>query len=171
MDNMKARGFVEAEMPLHRAADRQAQEELAYSLIASAQGVSAALRQAVRAALFSAGATVKLDAELFAMLRERLWAETEPAFYARLDAQARGAGPDMAGWLAILRGLALRLFDEAAPLDPLSGGTAAQRISQAKRSLVFALRGYGKAGGELFSHLGLPLPEGGKAKGKRGKAA
>lgn len=171
MDNMKARGFVEAEMPLHRAADRKAQEDLAHALIASAQEASNALRQAVRGALFSAGATVKLDAELFATLRERFWAATEPDFYALLEAQAAGTKPDLTRWLDILRGLALQLFDEAAPLDPLSGGTAAQRISQAKRTLAFTLRGYGKAGGALFGLLGLPAPESGKSKAKKGKAA
>ncbi|MBE9605677.1 type I-E CRISPR-associated protein Cse1/CasA [Acetobacteraceae bacterium H6797] len=171
MDNMKARGFVEAEMPLHRAADREAQEELADRLIGSAQEVANALRQAVRGALFSAGATVKLDAELFATLRERFWAGTEADFYALLGAQAGGAKPDFARWLDSLRNVALQLFDEAAPLDPLSGGTVAQRISQAKRNLVFTLRGYGKAGAALFSLLDMPAPESGKTKAKKGKAA
>ena len=49
------------------------------------------LRQAIRNALFSAGATVKIDAELLSAARERLWDASEQDFYATLERVADGA--------------------------------------------------------------------------------
>lgn len=169
MDNMKARAFVESEMPLPAAPDEDARDrldKLASDLVLSANQVAGLLRSAVRYALFSAGATVKVDAELLSSLRERLWEQTEQDFHDRLAAQ-----PDDArtSWMARLRGIALALFDEAAPLTP-ENGAAAPRISRARRNLVFALTGFGKEGQTLFETLKLPMAEP-KAKKTRGKAA
>ncbi|WP_268921332.1 type I-E CRISPR-associated protein Cse1/CasA [Siccirubricoccus phaeus] len=166
MDNMKARGFVESEMPLPPAADKEKQENLATALILSANQVAAVLRSAVRQALFSPGATVKLEAELFSSLRERVWEATEAGFFERLAAQPEDA---KASWLHELRRLALALFDEAAPLTP-ENGALAPRISRARRGLVFALSGFGKEGAALFGLLGLAAAQP-KAKKGRGKAA
>ena len=170
MDNMKARAFVEAEMPLPAAADaatRTSLDELAARLVLSANLVAGLLRSAVRFALFSQGATVKLDAELLASLRERLWDETEPAFFDLLTRR-----PDAATetWRKQLRDTALRLFDEAAPLTPENGVSAAPRIGRARRNLVFALTGHGKDGTALAELLGLVAPAP-KTKKPRGKAA
>jgi CRISPR system Cascade subunit CasA len=166
MDNMKARAFVESEMPLPAVPDRAAQEALAIDLVLSANQVAGLLRSAVRYALFSAGATVKLDSELLSSQRERLWEQTESAFYHQL-----ATIPDDArdNWLRNLRNLALALFDEAAPLTPESGAAAA-RISRARRILVFALTGFGKEGEALFTQLGLAAPQS-KVKKSRGKKA
>lgn len=160
MDNMKARGFVESEMPLPGASDPEAQDELARALVRSADLVAGALRNAVRQALFSAGATVKLDAELLASQRERLWERTEPAFFAALLHQGEEPEADAkTRWLRLLREVALSLFDEAAPLRPeTSMASAAPRIAAARRRLLFALTGFGKDGAALFGILGLPLP-------------
>lgn len=157
MDNMKARAFVEQEMPLPAAPDaaaRQAINKLATQLVPAADRVASLLRGAVRHALFSAGASVKLDSELLAATRERLWDETEARFFHLLNtrpAEATGA------WRDHLRAVALRIFDEAAPLTPESGN-AAPRISRARRGLLFALSGYGKEGVALFGILELPAP-------------
>ncbi|MFC3030257.1 MULTISPECIES: type I-E CRISPR-associated protein Cse1/CasA [Roseomonadaceae] len=161
MDNMKARAFLESEMPLPARAD----DALATRLVLSANQVAGLLRSAVRYALFSAGATVKLDSELLSSLRERLWEQTEADFF-RLLSQAPADVSQRR--LVRLRALALALFDEAAPLTPENGG-AAPRISRARRNLVFALTGFGKEGAALFTTLGLPAAEA-KAK-KKGKAA
>ena len=161
MDNMKARAFLESEMPLPARAD----DVLAARLVLSANQVAGLLRSAVRYALFSAGATVKLDVELLSALRERLWEQTEADFF-RLLAQAPADASDR--WLARLRALSLDLFDEAAPLTPENGG-AAPRIGRARRNLIFALAGFGKEGMALFFTLGLAAAES-KAK-KKGKAA
>ena len=170
MDNMKARAFVEAEMPLPAASDdatRSALDDLATRLVQSAMLVAGLLRSAVRFALFSQGATVKLDAELLSSLRERLWDETEGAFF---DFLTRRPAAATETWRATLRETALRLFDEAAPLTPENGVSAAPRIGRARRNLVFALTGHGKDGTALAQALGLaaPVP---KAKKPRGKAA
>jgi len=169
MDNMKARGFVESEMPLPAAAtpeDREAQDVLAKRLIAAATHVSGLLRSAVRAALFSPGATIKLDAALFAMLRDRFWEETTQDYFALLRDRPEQPGEP---WLKRLRQVALALFDEAAPVTPETGAKAEQ-IARARRHLLFALAGFGKDGMELFGELGLVAPQPKPRKG-RGKAA
>ncbi|NKC30220.1 type I-E CRISPR-associated protein Cse1/CasA [Falsiroseomonas selenitidurans] len=168
MDNMKARAFVESEMPLPAAPDadtRAALDVLATRLVLSANQVAGLLRSAVRFALFSAGASVKLDWELLSVTREKLWEGTEARFYALILARP----PDASGqWLHHLRDVALHIFDEAAPLLP-ENGSAAPRISRARRGLLFALAGFGKEGTELFVTLELVAPTP-KAR-KKGKAA
>ncbi|WP_408906220.1 type I-E CRISPR-associated protein Cse1/CasA [Roseomonas marmotae] len=172
MDNMKARGFVETEMPLPGNGDlktRQAMDALAKDLVLATEQVASLLRGAVRAALFSAGATVKLDAEVFSTLRERLWDQTEASFFASLEAAAAGVTTGRQDWMPLLRRIALALFDEAAPLHPHTAGSAAPRIGRARRNLLFALTGFGKDGAALFTLLQLPVAES-KAR-KKEKAA
>ena len=110
MDNMKARGFVESEMPLPSALDqagRDRLDDLAKQLVESADQVANLLRSAVRNALFSPGATVKLDAALLNAVRERLWEETETRFFTMMEAASRGEGealdPERVGWRDHLR--------------------------------------------------------------------
>lgn len=172
MDNMKARAFIESEMPLPGAPDPAAQQhldELATRLVKAADLVAGLVRSAVRAALFSPGATVKIDAELLSSVRENLWEQTEVPFFNVLERAARRgvieAEPE--AWRDLLRRTALALFDEAAPLSPFSGG-AAPRIGRARRYLLFALSGFGKDGASLFEALGLPAAQ---PKAKKGKAA
>ncbi len=172
MDNMKARSFVESEMPLPGAADPTGQlrlDELATRLVRAADLVANLLRGAVRAALFSPGATVKPDAELLSSVRENLWEQTEAPFFDTLERAARrGVTEDEPGsWRDLLRHTALALFDEAAPLSPFSGN-AAPRIGRARRNLLFALTGFGKDGAALFEALGLAAAE---PKAKKRKAA
>lgn len=166
MDNMKARAFVECEMPLPGGAteDQARLDALAGDLVRGADTAASLLRRAVRNALFSPGATVKLDAEGLASLRERLWAQTEQPFFEALrSAAARsgetsGAEAERAAWATLLHRHAMALFDEAAPLDP-EAGSAAPRIAAARRGLGFALLGYGKAGAAYFAALSLPAPQ------------
>lgn len=165
MDNMKARGFVESEMPLPAAASAQ-DREAAAQLVEAADQVARLLRSAVRGALFGPGATVKLDAEVFAALRDRFWEETERDFFALIAARPPDASDR---WLARLRAVALALFDEAAPIAPETGANA-PRIGRARRQLLFALTGFGKDGEALFERLGLAKAQPRARKG-RGKAA
>lgn len=173
MDNMKARSFVEAELPMHSTADPAVRERLddtARRLVRSAEQASDLLRQGLRGALFGAGATVKFDATLFSASRERFWQGTEAAFHAALDAAAGAADldPVLAEWRGVLEQAAFALFDEHAPL-PIDSASAAPRISRARRQLAFAFRGYGKQGVSLFTALGLAPPE--SATGRKGRAA
>jgi len=174
MDNMKARAFVESEMPLPGAPDPAAQQrldELVTRLVRAADLVANLVRSAVRAALFSPGATVKLDAELLSSVRENLWEQTEVPFFDVLERAARRgvteAEAEPGAWRDLLRHTALSLFDEAAPLSPFSG-SAAPRIGRARRNLLFVLTGFGKDGAALFEALGLPAAE---SKAKKRKAA
>jgi CRISPR system Cascade subunit CasA len=175
MENMKARGFVECEMPLPAASDKISQshlEALAYDLVMASNQVASLLHSAVRNALFSAGAIVKPDAALLSAVRERLWNETGTDFFSVLESAAQCASDipdgDRVGWLKRLRRIALALFDEAAPLTHDSGGAVAMRISRERRFLGFALAGFGLAGTTLFATLQLPAakPEETKKKAK-----
>ena len=171
MENMKARGFVESEVPLPAATDpaiRAALDDLATRLVEAADIAARGLRMAVRNALFSAGATVKRDAEVLSAARERLWDATEPAFYAALEQLAGGADRKtlLTSWQRQLLRDAVMLFDECAPITP-DGFATAPRISKARRGLVFALTGYGKEGDALFNKLQLaPVQARTKGKGK-----
>ena len=67
-------------------------------------------------------------------------------------------------WRGALKWSALRLFDEAAPLDPSAVSCNPSRIVQARRNLFGTLDGWGPMGTKLFEALRLPSPE---PKGKR----
>lgn len=170
MDNMKARAFIESEMPLPAAPDENGQrliDELARLLVESADQVANLLRSAVRNALFSPGATVKPDAAALTTMREQMWEQTEAPFFDKLEGAARRIAHgeteatilDASDWQCRLHRTALDLFDEAAPLTPECDLREAQRIATARRFLGFALSGYGKAGIQLFTTLRLPSPE------------
>jgi CRISPR system Cascade subunit CasA len=174
MDSMKASAFVESDMPLPAARDQAVQtqlDETAIRLVRAADAVARLLGYAVRAALFSPDAKVQPEAELLSSARERLWEQTEAGFFNVLERSAvrptTDPDPEPAAWLVRLRHTALALFDEAAPLSPLSG-SAAPRIGRARRNLLFALTGFGKDGDALFEALGLPVAE---PKAKQRKAA
>lgn len=178
MDNMKARGFIESTMPLPAAADPATQDRLhvlAQRLVLSAEQAAGLLRSAVRAALFSAGATVRQDLELLATVRERLWEATEPAFFNALAHRPITLeGVEERAWQILLRRTALALFDEAAPMEPdvvplVRQGEAVPRLVRARRNLIFALQGYGKDGAALFTTL--DLPQAAPKAGKKGRAA
>jgi CRISPR system Cascade subunit CasA len=177
MDNMKARGFVESEMPLPAARGKTARtalDDLAKRLVESAEQTSGLLRSAVRNALFSAGATVKPDAGVLNTVRERFWEETELRFFGALASAADQAGEasvsELTGWRDHLRDVALRLFDEAAPLSADAGWSAAARTSKARRMLGISLAGFGPAGTQLLTTLALPAVESKAAKKKRNAA-
>ena len=174
MDNMKARGFVESEMPLPSAPGKTARtalDDLAKRLVEAAEEVAGQLRSAVRNALFSAGATVKPDAGVLNAVRERFWEETELRFFAMLTSAADQAGEasvgERMGWRDHLRDVALRLFDEAAPLSADTGWSAAARTGKARRMLGISLAGFGPVGTQLLITLALPAVESKATKKKR----
>lgn len=162
MDNMKARGFAESELPVYEPSDQNAAkiaDEVVSSLVAASQIVASLLARCVHRALFGDGATVGIDTTPLAALRERLWAETTDAFFsAAADAAAGEAGHKLREeWRATLEQVARRLFDEAAPMDA-SGAGHPDRIATAARHLGVALRGFGKKGKDLFEALQIELP-------------
>jgi CRISPR system Cascade subunit CasA len=174
MDNMKARGFAESEMPVFEPRDPEAaarQDRLVSSLVRAANLVATLLTRCVRRALFSEGAGVGTDTASLAALRERFWSETADAFFNLTERAASGTDEDALNseWHRRLRREASRLFAEAAPMDASGEGHPA-RIAAAMRQLDATLRGFGKDGSELFALLGMAAPEA-KPKKTRGKAA
>jgi CRISPR system Cascade subunit CasA len=182
MDNMKARGFVEAEMPLPPPLDdaaREALDECIRRAVAGANIAADLLRSAVRSALFPPSATIDAaGATMLNAVRERFWRETEGDFYQRLRrfADTVAADPDtMFGpllfpWLAVLRDAALRCFDGAAPLEPGSyhdTPNAGQRVVRARRLLGVAFAGYSATGKRLFDALSQNLPKSSNKGGRR----
>ena len=179
MDNMKARDFVESEMPVIEPGKPEHTKDftlLLRQLIAGASEAASLLGRAVRRALFSDGAKVALDAGLLTTVRSRFWDATETDFLLQVR-DAAGESVDAEAirraWLRFLSSTARVLFAQAAPIDATGTDRRPDRIAAAAKSLDFAMRGYGKDGEALLAKLGLPLPErtaGRKAKAKSVKA-
>jgi CRISPR system Cascade subunit CasA len=177
MDNMKALSFVEAETPditVPDAPDDVAQK--AKDFVAAADVTARALVQAVRLALYGDGAEIGSDTTPLTTARERFWAETNDAFFERLNAFSQQPAEQLSGdaaiplsraWLNILRDAALAIFDDMTPVQDTRAPDV-KRVIGARRLLVSLLLGYAKRSTELFKHLQLPLPE---TRAKRGKAA
>ena len=153
---MKARGFVEAELPVFGGVDADLRDEVLRQLIAGAEIAAGLLRMAVRNALFAEGAKADLAAGLFTTLRSRFWQESDPDFYAQARRVGLADRDDIAkSFLSALRRLVLRLFDEAAPITQSDHPA---RVAKAARGLAMAMNGYG-AGKALFDAFNLPSPE------------
>jgi CRISPR system Cascade subunit CasA len=168
MDNMKARGFVESELPVVQSADpdaRARQDAQLRRMVLAAGMVAGLLLRCVRTALFGDG-TVPADAASLAALRERFWDSTSGPFFDLMQ-NADTTETTSTAWLAALNRHARALFDEAAPIDA-SGEGHPDRIAGAARQLGLTLAGYGAEGQKLFRELGLAPPET-AAKPKRGK--
>lgn len=156
MDNMKARGFVEAELPVFGGVAADLRNEILRQLIAGAEVAAGLLRMAVRNALFAEGAKADLAAGLFTTLRSRFWQESEPDFYNQARRVGLADRDDIAkSFLSALRRLVLRLFDEAAPITQSDHPA---RVAKAARGLAMAMNGYG-TGKALFDAFNLPSPE------------
>lgn len=175
MDNMKARAFVESEMPLPGTDPTvvEAFAGVARRLVGAAEIIAQATRRAVRDARYGRDAPV--DSAPLAAISEDFWAATHDRFFALLP---RHGPPDWESalaavapqWRFALRRTALRLFDEAAPLDPSTVSYDPRRIVEARRNLLNTTDGYGTAGAKLFMELNLPQPER-RARGTGGRRA
>lgn len=157
MDNMKARGFVEAELPTFGGGSAPNRIHALTCLILGAEAMDGILRIAVRMALFSEGAKTDTSASLFATLRARFWAESEGAFYHAAEQVAQGAEQDdvVRGFLKSVHKLCAKLFDANAPI---TSSDHPERVAHAAGFLMSALKGYGKSGKSLFTVLNLELP-------------
>lgn len=175
MDNMKARGFVEAEMPLFVIEAAGRLDNFARQLVGAAEFTGSRTAAFVGDAL----GIEKADATPRAALRERLFVETQDAFFgvvdeaaARLDAdpdQPDFAEPLARGFLdRVLRPVALRLFDEAVPLSDLDTRTLARAV-RARLFLTLMLKGSGRDGAALFKALGLAVDAPATPKERKGR--
>jgi CRISPR system Cascade subunit CasA len=167
MDNMKAEAFVESEIPLLAPADatmRAQVETIARRFIQAAELAASLARSAVRNALFAEGATVKPDANILEAAREKVWQQTEIAFFVALHAAAQDTSPQpfpdprSDAWRVQLRRAAIAVFDEAAPIT-VDQADNARRIATARRFLLSAFEGYGRDGRALFEALQMTPPE------------
>lgn len=182
MDNMKARGFVETEMPLFLPPQdyRDEFDRAVRSFVAAADLGASATAIAVRTAL--AGERADGKASRFATLRERFFIETEAAFFKRLrelseQFQSLTGDPKPTQlalaekWLAVLRSTAIALFEESVSFDALPLKIM-ERAVPARRDLFGTFLGYGGMGRKLFGALDLAPPQPAKKNAKQsGKAA
>jgi CRISPR system Cascade subunit CasA len=175
MDNMKARGFVEAEMPLFAVPAATRLDGFARQLVSAAEYTGSRTAAFVGDAL----GVDKADATPRAALRERLFAETQDAFFGVVDAaavrlEAAPDQPDFAEPLArgfldrVLRPAATRLFDESVPLSDLDTRTLARAV-RARLFLTLMLKGQGKDGAALFKALGLAVEAPSEPKPRKGR--
>ena len=157
MDNMKPRNWVEGEMPIYHLSDSVRRERLERLALQLVEAAGLAAGQLAGQVMFAVPGS--------AMIRLRFDRNTEAAFYAAL-AQAKQAleaasdvplGDVHEQWRETLAEAAIALFDERAPLD---GGDVPKikRRAQARKNLIFWLRGYGK-GRKFFSTLELTPPK------------
>ena len=169
MDNMKARAWVEGEMPLWSLGDSDttaACEEYARRVVAGTATVGRLLVTAIKGARHERPKDAKGD---YGFVTERLYRETEAAFYDGVgDAVSSAAGSDVddptsdvrARWPGVVGNTALALFDEYAPPEGLEGRNMLRQV-RARFGLVTALRGRGKAGRILFEgDLDIAAPDG-----------
>ena len=178
MDNMKARAFVESEMPLPGTDPARAEvlAEVARRLVEAAEAAASALRAAVRDAHY--GRDSGADAAPLAAVYESFWTQTHDRFFALLRAAADRPSGDWEDalaeaapkWRAALRTTALALFDQAAPLDPSAVSFDPKRIVDARRNLFGTFEGWGAFGTKLFAALLLPSPEAKPKSARRSKA-
>ena len=170
MDNMKARGWLDAAMPALVATDER-QEILSDTArrLADATGIAgSALLGGVRRALFRNPDASGGD---LGAVRTELWDATEQAFYALMadvadpaleeqDALAV-ADRERRAFVDTLRDAALTVFDRWCPAGGLAPDVLRRRVV-ARHDLRSALTGYSPLGEKLFTALELPLPGGGR---------
>lgn len=169
MDNMKARGWVQAELPAFPNEALERTRSFAASATDAADKTAGLVLSSVKSGLFQRPKDAPGD---FSHLKHSLWANTQAVFFQIIGEIAEGKGADgpelRERFRQHLRDAALSIFDLACPLDELAIGNMRRPIA-ARHSLVMALEGYGKAGMSLFKALDLAVPEAGKT--KKGKAA
>ena len=173
MDNMKVVDFLEAEVPLILAADKDTQQELetlAHRLVAAADLVAGRLRGALRDALGAGADKTILEGPV-----ESLWSETEQPFrdalgriaaieHADVDALDTAVKAECEAWVRVLRIAALDAFNRTVPAETLINKRLSEQkaMIEARTGLVLML-----AGKALRESLGL-APVQPKTKSKRG---
>ena len=177
MDNMKARAWIESEMPLWFLPDAASREWLVQFIeraTAGADGVGRLLTGAVKSALYNRPSDATGD---YGFIAERFFRETEGAFYAAVRDAVTSIqnDPDVddptisvrENWAPTMATAALRLFDEYATGDGLEDRDMHRHV-KARFFLALALAGRGKFGRALFERdLGTASPEPARAS-KRG---
>lgn len=181
MDNMKARSFIETEMPFFVIADddeRRRFLDFSRSLAYGASEAAGILRSAIRHGLgIDDNDKTTVDAarlRFFERTANRFWAILRTTLddekfrsYNEMTREAFRMA-ETRQWLDCLREEACVVFDAVAPLDPLAPNAAGvlkdskwkpPPVVEARRHLGVGLAGYGAAGNAFFDALGLPRPQ------------
>ena len=167
MDNMKARAWMEGEMPLYQFGEetRVWLEIFIRRATAGAHSAARLLTGAVKSALYDRPKDASGD---FGFVSERFFRDTEKDFYSALEDANRhiqnlpdAEDPAIAAlqkWARVLALAAEQLFDELADPGGMEHRDMRRHVS-ARHYLALALGGRGKAGKSLFEKdLGIPLP-------------
>ena len=172
MDNMKARAWVETEMPLWEFGDEDTLVEcerfVRMSVSASAT-VARLLTGSIKAALYDRPKDAPGD---YGFIGERFYRDTEPAFYTAVGDAVRSVANDPHAmdvtapvrerWMETMRSAALTLFDERVPPERVEDRNM-RRYVGARFSLNMTLRGSGKSGRALYGDLMLVPPASARA--------
>ncbi len=156
MDNMKPLDFIWSETPLFPLSE-EAEVSAAHFVMAAeeaAESLTACLKECLTGADRYKG--------VVARVRETFFEQSQAGLEAALAALANdGDAPTTAeNWLRVLRITALDLFDRHALGQLLDGNmNKTEETVNARRKLVWALRGQSVFGKKIFTLLGLPLPE------------
>ena len=167
MDNMKARAWMEGEMPLYQFGEdtRPWLEVFVRHATAGANTVAKLLTTALKSALYDRPGDVSGD---FGFISERFFRDTEKDFYSALNNANRHIHnhPDsenpaeipLQEWVKVLAQVAEKLFDELADPGGMEHRNMRRHVS-ARHYLTLALGGGGKGGKSLFEKdLEIPLP-------------
>ncbi|HRP69673.1 MAG TPA: type I-E CRISPR-associated protein Cse1/CasA [Turneriella sp.] len=159
MDNMKARCWYEAEIPLFQIAEKDfvAFEEQVAQVLAAAELVKRNLRQAVTLAWFDENQSVKGD---FGAIETAFLKNTENNFFdliqkilKRLQSGRKDFLDLKAAWLKRLNTAALALFDSTTEAGSVEFENI-ERIVHARKNLIMF-----NFGAVTKKALGLPVPE------------
>ena len=167
MDNMKARAWMEGEMP-HLHFDDPAREWLEHIIVRATTGASTVANlteRAVKSARLGNAKDTKGD---FGFVTERFFRDSEADFYKTLDESAnvtKEQGNEenltiavLEGWARAMGKTALRVFDEYVPFEGIQRQNMEHHV-RTRVSLAVALRGNGTNGKTLFDDdLGIPSP-------------
>lgn len=156
MDNAKARGWIESEMPVFPVEDSK-KEELANQVqrLVNAAEVTA---NALYVAISRAREPVKT-------VKDRFWRETERAFFLALHSIINKGQPDEHFGRAVLQQSALRIFDDLVPMQGIEEMRMLDLV-RARYTLVQTFRGRNPDGKKLYKALQMPLPPKRKKKDK-----
>ena len=168
MDNMKARAWVEGEMPLWPL-DSEMRPMFPDCIRQMATGAATVARLVIRAtksALYNNSWSGTGD---YGFIAERFYRDTQAAFFTALGESAAAIAQSSDSddpaidvrrrWASVMETAALRLFDEYAASKGLEQGDMRRHV-RARFYLTLALRGRGMVGRTLFeSDLAIPSPE------------
>lgn len=168
MDNMKARAWVQGEMPLWPLEDddREPIEKFVEQVATGASAIASLLTRAIKAALYERPSDAGGD---YGFVAERFYRETEAAFFSALGEAVESIRQEpeaedpalraRENWVPAAAEAAQRLFDDHAPADGLEHRDMLRHV-KARFFLDLALSGRGKAGRSLFERdLGIAAPE------------